>query len=162
VSRTSTTETAVQMEKGEGRSFWLLRDLHTFKITGDETGGAMTVAELVADPELAPPPHVHLRADESFYVLEGTFDFMLAGRRFTAGPGAFVHLPRGVVHQHGAGCGAPARALVIQSPSGVEAFIAEAGQPCTSATASPSSPTPDDFVRIVAIARTHGIEVPTS
>src|SRR5205814_10309474 len=54
-------------------------------------------------PELGPPPHIHRHHDESFYVLDGTFEFSLAGRAFTAGPGSFVHLPKGVVHTHRAG-----------------------------------------------------------
>jgi quercetin dioxygenase-like cupin family protein len=150
----------VHIGKGGGRAYWLLTDLHTFKITGDETNGELTVAELVARPELSPPPHIHRNADESFYVLEGTFDFMLAGQTFSAGAGAFVHLPRGVVHMHGAGGGAPARALVMQSPSGVEHFIAEAGTPATDPSVRPAPPQPSDLGRIVAIALKHGIEVP--
>jgi quercetin dioxygenase-like cupin family protein len=150
----------MNIDKGAGKAYWLLLDLHTFKVTGADTNGALTVAELVARPELAPPPHIHKNADESFYILEGTFDFMLAGTRFSAGRGAFVHLPKGVVHQHGAGGGAPARALVMQSPAGVEHFIAEAGQPATNPSVPPAPPQPSDLGRIVAIALKHGIEVP--
>jgi hypothetical protein len=65
----------VHRASGAGQSFWLLTDLHTFKIVGEQTGGAFVVAELLAGPDLGPPPHIHRRADESFYVLEGTFDF---------------------------------------------------------------------------------------
>jgi quercetin dioxygenase-like cupin family protein len=153
---------STHVERGEGRSFWLLRDRHTFKITGDETNGAFTVAELTADAELGPPPHVHLHADESFYVLEGTFEFSLAGEAFSAAAGAFVHLPRGVVHTHRAGGGASARALVMQHPAGVEAFIAEAGAPSPDPSALPAAPTLEELGRIVAIAVKHGIEVPTA
>ena len=72
---------STHVERGEGRSFWLLRDRHTFKVTGDETNGAFTVAELTADAELGPPPHVHLHADESFYVLEGSSTSRWRARR---------------------------------------------------------------------------------
>jgi quercetin dioxygenase-like cupin family protein len=125
----SLTHGGIQLDKGAGKSFWLLTDLHTFKIGGADTNGALTVAELTAGPELGPPPHIHHNADESFYILEGIFEFSLAGQAFTAGAGAFVHLPKGVVHTLRAGGGAPARAVVIQSPAGVEKFIAEAGKP---------------------------------
>ncbi len=144
----------------EGASFWLLTDLHTFKLTGQNTNGAMTVAELTAGPELGPPPHIHRNCDESFYVLEGLFEFSLAGRPFTAGPGSFVYLPKGVVHTHKAGGGAPARAVVIQTPAGVEQFIAEAGIPAANPSVPPAPPAPADFQRIVAAAEKHGIEVP--
>ena len=122
MSQASLTQGGVHVGRGKGNSFWLLTDLHTFKVVGDDTNGAFTVAELTAGPELGPPPHIHRNSDESFYVLEGTFDFSLAGQAFSAGPGAFVYLPKGIVHTHRAGGGAPARALVIQSPAGVERF----------------------------------------
>ena len=47
-------------------------------LVGDDTNGAFTVAELTAGAELGPPPHIHRHNDESFYILEGTFDFSLA------------------------------------------------------------------------------------
>jgi quercetin dioxygenase-like cupin family protein len=162
VSQPSLAQGGVFAGKGQGKSFWLLTDLHTFKVTGADTGGAFVVAELTAGPEMGPPPHIHRNADESFYVLEGLFEFMLAGQTFTAGPGAFVHLPRGVVHTHKAAGGAAARAIVIQSPAGVEKFIEEAGKPATNLSARPAPPEMSELGRIVDIAKKHGIEVPTS
>ena len=160
VSQPSLMKGGIYVGKSEGRSFWLLTDLHTFKVVGDDTNGAFTVAELTARPELAPPPHIHRHNDESFYILEGTFEFSLAGQAFTAGAGAFVHLPRGVVHTHRAGGGASARALVIQSPAGVERFIEEAGKPATDPSVPPAPPDRSELERIIAIAKKHGIEVP--
>ncbi len=156
------TQGGVHLGKGEGKSFWLLTDLHTFKIVGSDTGGACTVAELTAGPEIGPPPHIHRNNDETFYVLEGTFDFSLAGQAFSAGAGAFVYLPKGVVHTHSAGGGKPARALVVQTPAGVERFIEEAGKPATDPSVRPAPPEMSELQRIVAIAQKHGIDVPTA
>ncbi len=160
MSQPSLTQGGVYVGRGGGKSFWLLTDLHTFKIVGDDTNGAFTVAELTADPNLGPPPHIHRHCDESFHILEGTFDFSLAGQVFSAGPGSFVYLPKGVVHTHRAGGGVSARALVIQAPAGVERFIAEAGKPATDPAVRPAPPEMSEFERIVAIALKHGIEVP--
>jgi quercetin dioxygenase-like cupin family protein len=160
VSHSSLPQGGVHQGKGDGKSFWLLTDLHTFKVVGDDTHGAFVVAELTADFELGPPPHIHNHADESFYILEGTFDFSLAGNAFSAGPGAFVYLPKGVVHTHKAGGSARARALVMQSPAGVERFIAEAGTPATDLSHPPAPPEMSALAKIVAIAQKHGIEVP--
>jgi quercetin dioxygenase-like cupin family protein len=156
----SITQDGVRLDNGEGRSFWLLTDLYTFKVVGDDTNGAYTVVELAAGPDLGPPPHIHRHCDESFYILDGTFDFSLAGRPFTAAAGAFVHLPKGVTHTHRAGGGASARALLIQSPAGVEHFFEEAGTPAGTASGPPAPPDQSEFERIVAIAQKHGIEVP--
>ena len=147
----------VTLEQGQGRAFWLLADRLTFKATAAETGGAYTVLELDAAPNVGPPPHIHRDADESFYVLEGVFDFVLGADAFSAGPGSFVHLPKGIVHVHKAGGGAAARALVIQSPAGVERFIEELGVPIVDGSTLPEA---RDVDRIVSVARKHGIEVP--
>jgi quercetin dioxygenase-like cupin family protein len=156
----STVQGGVHLGKGEGKSFWLLTDRFTFKAVSEDTDGAFTLAEVVAGPELGPPPHVHRDCDESFYILEGRFDFSLSGRPFSAGAGSFVHLPKGVVHTHRAGGGAPARALVIQAPAGVERFIEEAGRPAPDPSATPAAPDMTELGRIVAIAQRHGIDVP--
>jgi quercetin dioxygenase-like cupin family protein len=150
----------VQIGPGKGNSFWLLTDLHTFKVVGEDTNGAFTVAELTAGPEMGPPPHIHRNADESFYILEGTFEFSLAGQAFTAGAGSFVYLPKGVVHTHQAGGGRPAKALVLQTPAGVERFIAEAGTPAPDVSTRPGPPDQATLERIVGAALKHGIEVP--
>jgi len=160
VTHGSIPDGGVALGTGQGRSYWLLTDLFTFKVVGEDTNGAYSVAEVDAGPELGPPPHIHRDADESFYILEGTFDFSLAGQSFSAGPGGFVHLPKGVVHTHRAGGGAPAKALVIQAPAGVERFIAEAGQAATNTSARPAPPELAELGRIVAIAAKHRIDVP--
>jgi quercetin dioxygenase-like cupin family protein len=147
----------VNLGQGQGRAFWLLADRLTFKATGADTNGAYTVIELDAAPNVGPPPHIHRDADESFYVLEGVFDFALGAEPFSAGPGSFVHLPKGIVHVHKAGGGAGARALVIQSPAGVERFVEELGVRIVDASTLPE---PRDVERIVRVARKHGIDVP--
>ena len=160
MSQPSLTQGGIHLGTGAGTSFWLLTDLFTFKVTGADTNGAYSVAEVTAGPEMGPPPHIHRDCDESFYVLEGTFDFSLAGQAFSAGAGSFVHLPKNVVHTHRAGGGSSARALVIQSPAGVERFIAEAGKPATDPSVRPAPPELPELQRIVAIAAKHRIDVP--
>ena len=44
----------------------------TFKITSDESAGAVTAIETVAAPHEGPPLHVH-DEDEVIYTLDGTF-----------------------------------------------------------------------------------------
>jgi mannose-6-phosphate isomerase-like protein (cupin superfamily) len=143
---------------GRGQSYWLLTDLLTFKVTGADTNGAMTVLEVAAGPGAGPPPHIHRECDESFYILEGTFEFTLAGQPFKAGVGEFVYLPKGVLHTHQSSGGVPAKALAMQTPSGVEHFVAEAGKAATDPTTRPV-PTPADVERVLGLAPKHGIDV---
>ena len=143
-----------------GKSFWLTTDRHTFKLVGADTNGAFTLIEVIARPEFGPPPHIHHRQDECFYVLEGEFEFTYEGRTFTAGAGSVVHLAKGRVHTHRAAGNRPARALNVTTPAGVEKFIEEAGTPVTDPAAVPAPPAMPALEKIVAIAVKHGIEVP--
>ena len=98
MSQASLPQDGVHVGRGEGKSFWLLSDLHTFKVVGDDTNGAFTVAELTAGPELGPPPHIHRNSDESFYILEGQPVLYLDGRAIELKPGACGLAPVGVPH----------------------------------------------------------------
>jgi mannose-6-phosphate isomerase-like protein (cupin superfamily) len=160
VSQEPLAQGGIHQAKGQGKSYWLLTDLHTFKAVGADTNGAFVAAELMAGPALGPPPHIHRNADETFYILEGIFEFSLAGKAFTAQAGSYVYLPKGVVHTHRAGGGAPAKALVMQVPAGVEHFIMEAGKPAPDTSQTPPVPDMSDLQKIVGIAMKHGIEVP--
>ena len=42
--------------------------------------------------------HTHADHSDSFYVLEGEVEFLVAGEWRRAGPGAFVSIPRNVEH----------------------------------------------------------------
>jgi quercetin dioxygenase-like cupin family protein len=151
---------ATHVPANEGRSYWLATDLHTFKVVGEDTGGAYALSELTAHPGFEPPPHIHRREDEAYYVLEGEFEFVDDGRAFTAGPGALVYLPRGRLHMHGAAADAPAKALVLVAPAGVEGFIEEAGMAAGDPSSVPSPPAMPELQRIVETAQKYGIEVP--
>ncbi len=144
----------------EGRAFWLATDLHVFKATGEETGGAFALSELIAHPQFGPPPHIHHHENESYYILEGEFEFMVEGREFRAGAGSFVYLPKDQLHMHKNAGDAPARALVLVTPAGVEKFIEEAGEPATDPASVPPIPDMPRIQRIVEIAHKYGIEVP--
>jgi mannose-6-phosphate isomerase-like protein (cupin superfamily) len=107
----------------EGDSFWVLGDLYTFKATGKQTNGAFTVIDQMIQPEGGPPPHVHRREDEAFYVLEGKFSFLRGDKQTEAGAGSFVYIPKGTLHTFkniGAQAG---RLLVTITPAGLEEFF---------------------------------------
>ncbi len=87
----------------------------------DEIG----IAETWSEPGgAAPPPHVHERHAESFYVLEGELTFTADGRELRAGAGSWVQVPPGVPHTFAIASGGPARFLDVHTPSrGFGAFV---------------------------------------
>jgi uncharacterized cupin superfamily protein len=63
-------------------------------VTGEESGGAYFTMEALVPTGGGPPPHIHTREDETFYLIEGQIELLLGDRKIMAGPGDFVNVPR--------------------------------------------------------------------
>ncbi len=122
---------ATLVPPGEGKKLWVTDELMTFKASGEDTGGAYSLADSMVPPQGGPPPHIHHREDEAFWVLEGELEISVGGNRFRAGAGSFVHLPRGVLHSYQNVGTAPARFLTLMVPAGLEKFFEKVGKPGT-------------------------------
>jgi mannose-6-phosphate isomerase-like protein (cupin superfamily) len=69
------------------------------KVDGADTDEALTFYEYVSEPGVTgPPQHIHHGHDETFYVVEGTYEFTFGTERVIAEPGAFLYIPRGRPH----------------------------------------------------------------
>jgi quercetin dioxygenase-like cupin family protein len=155
------TRSAQQLSPGEGRALWFVTDLYLTKMAGEDTGGAFTLFEVTAAPQSGPPPHIHYREDETYYILEGEFEFLDNERTFVAGAGSLVYLPKGRLHMHRNAGDTLAKALVLLVPAGVEKFIEEAGKPATDPSSLPPPPEEAELERVVTIAvEKYGFEVP--
>src|SRR4051794_29439636 len=97
---------------GEGRSIWVTGDRYTIKCSDRDTNGAYALMEAIVPPGNGPPPHIHSREDEAFYVLEGDLQFHADGSSFTAASGAWVTLARGSLHYFRNIGSKPARMLI--------------------------------------------------
>lgn len=146
---------------GVGRAVWVVGDHYTIKASGKDTGGAFAVIEVLVPPQSGPPPHIHRREDEAFYVLEGEFEVHIDNQRLTAGPGSWVTLAKGSLHHFKNIGQAPAKMLIIATPAGLDQFFLEAGRDATNALTSPESATATsaDIEKLVALAPKYGIEI---
>jgi mannose-6-phosphate isomerase-like protein (cupin superfamily) len=90
------TARSVPAEPGE--AVWFTVNRMTIKATAESTGGAFGLVEAIGPAASSSPLHVHHREDESFYLLEGRLTVRCGDRTFTAEPGSFTFLPRGVPH----------------------------------------------------------------
>ena len=90
-------------------------------MTADEADGTFTCTEAsLPAGSPGPPPHVHERITDSFYVLEGTPVIQLGDRTTATLPGTFVVAPPGTVHTFANPGGRPARVLNLTAPAGSE------------------------------------------
>ncbi len=156
-----TGSSAQQLSPGEGRAWWFATDLYIAKRVSEDTDGAFTLWEVTAAPQSPTAPHIHHREDETYYILEGEFEFLDNDRTFTAGAGSLVYLPKHRLHSHRNPTDMPAKALVLYTPAGVEKWIEEAGKPATDPTSlPPPSEYAELFERLLATAPKYGFEVP--
>jgi quercetin dioxygenase-like cupin family protein len=144
---------------GEAKCVSLVGDVYQFLSEGEETGGRFAMIEATVSPQGGPPPHIHRREDELFYVLEGELEFLYNGQKTNASPGAFVYLPRNTLHCFKNIGAKPARMIVEVVPSGLEKFFQEAGTPLPSASAKPVPVTPGDIDKLKTVAAKYGIEL---
>jgi mannose-6-phosphate isomerase-like protein (cupin superfamily) len=114
---------------GEGRDISLTQHRQrtiTLKAEESVTGGAYRLYEsTVPAVGQGAPPHLHELAEEGFYVLQGALSIQLAEREVRAEAGAFVLVPRGVVHSFNNPDPVPARYLVIWSPASAGRYFEE-------------------------------------
>ena len=144
---------------GGGRSFWIAgAELITLKATGEDTGGAYALWEMTAVSQGGPPPHIHHREDEVFYILEGEFEILLNEHTIKSGAGTFIHVPRGTLHTHSNVGTGPGKVLNLVTPAGFERFFQEVGEPATDPSSPPSHPGPVDIEKILATGRKYGTE----
>jgi quercetin dioxygenase-like cupin family protein len=146
-------------ERGEGRAYRVVGDLYTILASGEDAGGAYALVHAEVPPGGGPPPHVHRREDEAFYILEGELTVQADGRDITATAGAWITLPRGSLHTFRNSGTATARMLIVVTPSGLERYFAEVGQEATDRTTDPPPITPADIARLLEVAPRYGLEI---
>jgi len=104
--------------------------LITFLADSRDTNGSYCLLEALARPGSEPPPHVHSREDELFYVLEGDLDVFVGEDVFTASAGGCVFLPRLKPHAFIIRS-ALLRMLALFTPGGIEEKFRSVSAPVT-------------------------------
>jgi mannose-6-phosphate isomerase-like protein (cupin superfamily) len=146
------------IKPAQGHSLSVVGDILTFKAVSEDTNGQYTLFELQVDPEIGPPPHIHHREDEAFYIQEGELEFQLGDRTVIATPGTFLYSPKGHLHSFKNITNQRAKILVWCTPAGIEKYFAEVGIPVDDPEA-PSRPVTQEAIdRVLAAGPKYGIE----
>ena len=96
-----------------------------YKVTGDETHGALDVFVLDIQPNSGPPLHIHHQQHETIYFLKGSYKVQLGDDVFRCEAGGFVHIPIGVRHAFLNVGGQPGECMVTFAPGGTVKFFEE-------------------------------------
>ena len=136
------------------------QQLVTYKIPSRQTGGAYALFEVTTQPGAGPPPHVQHREDESIYVLEGDYKFLIGSEALRVEAGSLLYVPKGTLHSHKNVGERVGRMLLTQTPAGLyERFFDEVGEPADVGGQLAFGEQPE-AKEIVKIAAEHGIEIP--
>ncbi len=141
------------------RSVWYSGWLMTFPATAQNTQGQFALIEGVARKGNVPPPHIHHREEETFYVLEGEMTVSAGERTVKATPGTMVTVPRHVVHSFEIDS-AELRVLILVTPAGMDGWFKEFSVPALAMTLPPAAEVPySDIQRMLDVSPRYGLEI---
>lgn len=145
----ATTRAAVIAHAGDGVPVRAFGNEILFKLSSEQSGGALVVGLASIPAGNAVPPHVQEREDELFLIVDGAYRFWIDGTETDVGPGALVYMPRGVPHKFQVLGSRPGHHWVLSAPGGFDRFFMS----CAEVFAAPGPP---DFARIAAINAEYG------
>lgn len=143
----------------EGRTIAVVGDVYRFLATGEDTNGKYALWEALVPPGGGPPPHVHSREEEGFYVLESEITFTVGDEKAMATAGTFINMPVGTPHSFRNESDRPARMLISVAPAGLEKMFFEVGVPLAEGATTAPPPTQDEIERLLAVAPKYGVEI---
>jgi mannose-6-phosphate isomerase-like protein (cupin superfamily) len=142
----------------EGRTVAVVGDVYRFLAVAEETNGKYALFEALVPPGGGPPPHVHSREEEGFYILEGEITFTINGERVVATAGMSANMPVGTPHSFKNESSKPAKMLVSLAPAGLEQMFFEVGQPVPAGSTTAPPSTKEEIEKLLAVATRYGIE----
>src|SRR3954464_9129755 len=149
----------VVRKPGQGRTVAVVGDVYRFLATGADTNGKYALWEAIVPPGGGPPPHVHSREEEGFYILEGEITFTVNRERVVGKAGTFANMPVGTPHSFKNESNHPARMLISVAPAGLEQMFFEVGVPLAEGVTTPQPPTKEEIEKLLTIAPRYGIEI---
>lgn len=143
----------------DGRTIAVVGDVYRFLATGEDTNGKYAIWEAIVPPGGGPPPHVHSREEEGFYILEGEITFQINDERVVATAGMFANMPVGTQHSFKNESNLPAKMLISVAPAGLEQMFFEVGVPLAEGATTASPPTKVEIEKLLEVAPRYGIEI---
>jgi quercetin dioxygenase-like cupin family protein len=122
-----------------------------FKLSGKDTGGALSIVEHPFPVGSLVPPHIHTLEDEFSIVTEGEIGFRSGDQEVVLGAGGYITKPRGELHTMWNAGKTPARMIEVISPAGFENFFRE--------MVELTSQGPPDFQAVGQIAAAYGLKL---
>jgi mannose-6-phosphate isomerase-like protein (cupin superfamily) len=143
----------------QGRTIAVVGDVYRFLATGEDTDGKYALWEAIVPPGGGPPPHVHSREEEGFYILEGEITLHIGDKRLVTTAGMFANMPVGTPHSFKNESDKPAKMLITVAPAGLEQMFFEVGVPVVQGATTAAPPKKEEIEKLLAVAPRYGIEI---
>jgi mannose-6-phosphate isomerase-like protein (cupin superfamily) len=92
----------------------------SIRVSSEDTNGAYTMLEVLADHRNGTPMHVHQNEDEHFIILEGTAHLAYGGKTVDASAGTNITVSKGIHHAWCNLSKSPLRMLALFTPGGID------------------------------------------
>jgi quercetin dioxygenase-like cupin family protein len=132
-------------------AYWPVGILWNIVLSADATAGQFTMIDQQMPKGSGPPPHIHERYDEGFFIIDGEIEYTVGDgddrQTITAKAGGSVWIPRGTVHAFTV-TSEVTRALNFYTPGGFDDSTAYLATPATVNTLPPADSgdiDPQDF-----------------
>jgi mannose-6-phosphate isomerase-like protein (cupin superfamily) len=120
----ATQKKALVLQAGEGQAYDPFGNKMLVRVPREATDNQLWLADYVAEPHFdGPPPHVHRRTHEVFYVLEGELGVLAGEEEHIVGAGGLMMVPPGVRHTFFNRSDAPCRFVGITTPGDLGAYL---------------------------------------
>ena len=140
-------------------SYWYIGHLMSILISSKDTNGSFSLIHGYEIKGLEPPPHIHTKEDESFYILDGEINYTVDKEVFNGKRGDWIFLPRNIQHSFQVQSD-QAEVLIHLSPGGFEEYFKEMSEPAKALIIPPRPQGPPDVKRIIATASKYGVKFP--
>ncbi len=132
------------------RSFAVFGEPVEVLVDGRMTGGLSATITQVSAAGGGVPLHSHQNEDETFFVVEGEYEFCCGDQRTRLSAGDSFHAARGSVHQFTNVGASEGKLVIFIAPAGLETYL----------EAISTLLMPQDAERLVAISSQYGIAFP--
>ena len=140
-------------------SYWYIGHLMSILISSKDTNGSFSLIHGYEIKGLEPPPHIHTKEDESFYIIDGEINYIVDEEVFKAKRGDWIFLPRNIQHSFQVQTD-QAEVIIQLSPGGFEEYFKEMSEPAKALVIPPRPQGPPDVKRIIATASKYGVKFP--
>jgi len=109
----------------EGQIIPSLGVLVSVKATGEQTGEAFNLFEVLCPVDYETPLHIHYIEDVAIFILEGALEVYWGNEKKMAPAGTYFFQPKGTPHGFRVEGNSTARIIYLTIPAGFDRFVSE-------------------------------------